>query len=77
MSEKPTAPDYDWGRVEYLSIADELSADPRFLEGADVDSIGRAMEFAHHLGLVFPPYPDVDVALAVVRAAEANIRGEE
>jgi len=54
----------------YLSLADELSADPAFLAGADDAYVRAATAYARQHGLPWPPPADIDIALAYVAQAE-------
>jgi hypothetical protein len=71
MTAEPFA---DFGREAYLSLADELSADPGFLAEADPTYVKAARAFASRLAIEWPPYPDIDIALDVIWRAEEDER---
>lgn len=54
--------DTPFGRHAYLSLADELSADPNFMDDADGAYVVAAHAYALALDLPWPPVPDVDIA---------------
>lgn len=58
--------DQDFGRHAWLSIADELSADPAFVSSADPGWVSAAESFARERGLPWPPPGDVDIAIAML-----------
>jgi hypothetical protein len=53
----------------YLNTADELSADPTFLEDMDPWWKEQAEAFAARWSLPFPPVADIDQAQVEVQAA--------
>lgn len=65
------------GRQAYLDTADELSADPTFVEHMDPVARDLGEEYARATGLPWPPYPDVDIAGEAVKAYERSVEGVE
>ena len=64
-----------FGRMAYLSLADELSALPRFIEDeADEVFVAAARAVAPEGGVPWPPVGDVDIAVRQVRIAEGMAR---
>lgn len=66
------------GRQVYIDTADELSGDPTFVD-QHMDPAARSTgeAYAAFMGLPWPPYPDVDIVLDVVKAAERRLQREE
>ena len=64
-------------RQSYLDTADELSADPTFIDHMDPVVREFGEEYARTTGLPWPPYPDVDIAGEAVKAYERSLQGEE